>query len=273
VRRVLNPRLLLLAVTALALVSLNRMGLLDAGVWWRGARNLADFAGSLVPPDLSVLDTLVDAMVETLEIAFVGTLLGLLISLPLALLGTRTLFGPAVTVPVRLLIGAIRTIPSLLWGVVFVVGFGLGPAAGALGVALYSVGYLGKLYYEAFEAVDAEVLEAVRSTGAGKAQVISWAVFPESGNALISHALFMFEYNIRASSIMGFVGAGGIGFYMLGYLQLLQYEKLMTALLLTFCVVMAVDYLSARLRSLILPSMGGARARPPLLAGLTAAWR
>jgi phosphonate transport system permease protein len=79
----------------------------------------------------------------------------------------------------------------------------------------------------------------------------------------------MFEYNIRASSIMGFVGAGGIGFYMLGYLQLLQYDKLMTALILTFAVVMAVDYLSARLRTLMVPSMQVSSGRAPLLAGVT----
>ena len=245
------------------------MDLLDAGVWVDGIDNLTEFAGSLWPPDWAVLDTLLNAMLETIQIAFVGTLLGLLLSIPLAVLGTRTLFGPMVTASSRLIVGAIRTIPSLLWGVIFVVGFGLGPAAGALGVALYSVGYLGKLYYEAFEAVDPEVLEAVRGTGANRAQLIVFAVLPESANALVSHLLFMFEYNIRASSIMGFVGAGGIGFYMLGYLQLLQYDKLMTALILTFVVVMAVDYLSARLRTLMVPSMQVSSGRAPLLAGVT----
>jgi phosphonate transport system permease protein len=179
------------------------------------------------------------------------------------------LFGPAVTTSVRLLVGAIRTVPALLWGVVFVVGFGLGPAAGAMGVALYSIGYLAKLYYEAFEDVDPEVLEAVKATGARRPQLIVYAILPESTNAIISQVLFMFEYNVRASSIMGFVGAGGIGFYMLGYLQLLQYENLMTALLLTFVVVMAVDFLSARLRQVILPSLRQQTARAPLLSGLT----
>jgi phosphonate transport system permease protein len=250
------------------LVSLWHVGLLDAGEWGPAISNLAEFTGSLLPPETDVLSTLIEAMLETIEIAFVGTLLGLAASLPLAFLATRTLFGPAITTPVRLLVGAIRTVPALLWGVVFVVGFGLGPAAGAMGVALYSVGYLAKLYYESFEAVDPEVLEAVKATGAGRAQLIVYAVLPESTNAIISQVLFMFEYNVRASSIMGFVGAGGIGFYMLGYLQLLQYQNLMTALLLTFAVVMAVDYLSGRLRSVILPSMRRPVARAPLLAGL-----
>jgi phosphonate transport system permease protein len=268
-RRTVLTRVAYVALAVAAFLSLNDIGLIDAGVWRRGAENLIEFAGLLIPPDWSVLDTLIDAMLETIQMAFIGTLLGLLISLPLAVLGTRTLFGPAVTVPARLLVGAIRTVPALLWGVIFVVGFGLGPAAGALGVALYSVGYLGKLYYEAFEDVDSEVLEAVRATGANRTQLVVFAVLPESTNALVSHLLFMFDYNIRASSIMGFVGAGGIGFYILGYVERLQYEKLMTALILTFVVVMAVDYLSARLRSLMVPSMQTAHARAPLLAGAT----
>jgi phosphonate transport system permease protein len=262
-------RVVVVAVLVLGAIALWDVGLLDVGEWGPAVSNLADFTGSLFPPDTESLRTLIDAMIETIEIAFVGTLLGLILSLPLAVLGTRTLFGPAVTTPTRLLIGGIRTIPSLLWGVIFVVAFGLGPSAGAMGVALYTVGYLGKLFYESFESVDPEVLEAVKATGASRPQLIVYAVLPESVNAIVSQLLFMFEYNIRASSIMGFVGAGGIGFYMLGYLQLLQYQKLMTALLVTFVVVMAVDYLSARLRSLLVPGMRPSAARVPLLAGLT----
>ena len=273
IARSVTARVICLLIGVLAVVSLYRIGLADFSRVRPAIANLADFMTSLFPPDTGVLPTLLDAMLETIEIAFVGTLLGFLLSLPLAFLGTRTLFHPVVTSLARLLIGAIRTVPSILWGVVFVVAYGLGPEAGALGVALYTVGYLGKLHYEAFEGVDVEVMEAVKGTGSNRAQLIVYAVLPESANAVISYLLFMFEYNIRASAIMGFVGAGGIGFYMLGYLQLLQYQNLMTALLLTFVVVMAVDYLSAQLRALILPSMQRHTRRASLLAGLTAAWR
>jgi phosphonate transport system permease protein len=268
-RRTIFFRAIQLVLAGAAVLSLRRLGLLDPATLWPAARRLADFASSLVPPNADILPTLLDAMLETLEIAFVGTGLGFVIALPLAVLGTSTVFGPRVTVPVRLVVGAIRTVPSLLWAVVFVVGFGLGPAAGALGVAMYSVGYLCKLLYEAFEGVDAEVIEAVRGSGANRVQIINFAVLPESANAMLSQLLFMFEYNIRASAIMGFVGAGGIGYYMLGYLQLLQYRNLTTALLLTFAVVMAVDFLSAALRSLVVP--GQPKNRVPLLAGLVPA--
>lgn len=242
---------LLLAGTAG--VSLYRMGLLDPGQVGPALTRLAEFAAALFPPRREVLSTLAGAMVETVEIAFVGTALGFALSVPLALLATTSLFGLTVSVVTRFVLGIVRTIPSLLWGVIFVIGFGLGPAAGALGVALYSAGFLGKLYYETFEGVDNEVMEAVRGAARSRLQLITYAVLPESANAILSQVLFMFEYNIRASTIMGFVGAGGIGFYILGYIQLLQYQNLLTALLLTLAVVMVVDYLSRRVRGLVLP--------------------
>ena len=260
-------RLIGAAVAVAGVVSLHRMGLLNPAQLGPAASRLWEFFASLFPPNLDVLPTLVRAMAETIEMAFVGTLLGFLLSLPLAFLATRTLFGPAVNSTARLVVGGVRTIPSLLWAVIFVIGFGLGPAAGALGIALYTVGYLGKLYYEAFEAADPEVLEAVRSVAKNRLQLMSFAVLPEAANAVLSQLLFMFEYNIRASSIMGFVGAGGIGFYIWGYIQQLQYQNLLTALLLTFVVVMAIDYASVRLRSFILsPSAGSMRA--PITAGV-----
>jgi phosphonate transport system permease protein len=164
--------------------------------------------------------------------------------LPLSVLSTSTLFGPAVSVPVSLLLASVRTVPSLLWAVVFVAAFGLGPAAGALGIAAYTTGYLGKLFREAFDGVDAEVIEAVRSVGCTRLQLARYALLPEASNHLLSQLLFAFEYNVRASSILGFVGAGGIGFYMLGYLQLLQYRNLATALLVTLALVLVIDGLS-----------------------------
>lgn len=241
--RLSPPVLLVLLVLALADV-----GLLDAGRLGRGVRNLGDFAAGLFPPDPSSLPTLGGAMVETLEIALVGTAIGFALALPLALLASPVLFGPAVGAPVKLLLAGVRTVPALFWGVVFVVAVGLGPAAGALAVGLYSLGYLGKLLYETFEGVDPEVVEAVRSVGAGRAQLARYAILPEAANGVIAQLLFMFEYNVRASSIMGFVGAGGIGFYLLGYIQLLRYDLLLTALLLTLVVVILIDRASALAR-------------------------
>ena len=191
-------------------------------------------------------------MLETIQIAFAGTALGFLLALPLALLACPLLFGPAVTGPVKLVLAFVRTVPALFWAIVFVVAVGLGPAAGTLAVALYSLGYLGKLLYETFEGVDPEVIEAVRSVGCSRAQLARYALLPETANGILALLLFMFEYNVRASSIMGFVGAGGIGFYLLGYIQLLRYDLLLSGLLLTLAVVIVIDRLSALLRRMFL---------------------
>lgn len=237
----------------LALVAtLADVGLLDAGRLARGVRNLGEFGQALFPPDPSTLPTLGEAMLETIEIAFAGTAIGFFLALPLALAASPTLFGPQVTGPVKLLLAAVRTMPSLFWGIIFVVAVGLGPGAGALGVALYSLGYLGKLLYETFDGVDPEVVEAVRSVGASRGQLARYALLPEAANGILAQLLFMFEYNVRASSIMGFVGAGGIGFYLLGYIQLLRYDLLLTALLLTLGVVVLIDRVSAYVRRMFL---------------------
>lgn len=240
-------------VLGVALVAtLADIGLLDLGRIGRGIGNLADFGRALFPPDASSLPTLAEAMLETLEIAFAGTAIGAVLALPLSLAASPVLFGPRVTAPVKLVLAAIRTVPSLFWGILFVVAVGLGPAAGALGVALYSLGYLGKLLYETFDGVDPEVVEAVRSVGASPAQLARYALLPEAANGILAQLLFMFEYNVRASSIMGFVGAGGIGFYLLGYIQLLRYDLLLTALLLTLLVVVLIDRASAYVRRMYL---------------------
>lgn len=243
-----SGRVLGVVLLVALLVSLADIGLLDLGRVVRGARNLGEFAAAMFPPDPSSLPTLAEAMVETIEIAFVGTAIGFALALPLALLASPVLFGPAVTGPVKLVLAGVRTVPSLFWAIVFVVAVGLGPAAGALGVALYSLGYLGKLLYETFDGVDPEVVEAVRSVGASRAQLARYAIVPEAANGVLAQLLFMFEYNVRASSIMGFVGAGGIGFYLLGYIQLLRYDLLLTALILTLAVVILIDRASALLR-------------------------
>ncbi|MDQ3557551.1 MAG: phosphonate ABC transporter, permease protein PhnE, partial [Gemmatimonadota bacterium] len=205
----------------------------------------------------------VRAILETIQIAFLGTLVGAILSLPLGLLGSRNLFGRAVTVPTRLLLAGIRTLPALLWAVVFVVAVGLGPLAGVLASALYTVGYLGKLQYETIEGIPPAPLEAVAAAGASRAQLIRHVVLPESANGLISQLLFMFEYNVRASSIFGFVGAGGVGFYIAAYLTVFRYQSVLTLLLAVFVTVVAIDYVSVRIRDRFLVPTGGRRTGAP----------
>ena len=241
-----------LVLIAALIATLRSVGLLDPERLVRGVRNLGIFARGLFPPDPSTLPTLGGAMLETIQIAFAGTAIGFVLALPLALLACPVLFGPPVTASVKLVLALVRTVPALFWAIVFVVAVGLGPAAGTLAVALYSLGYLGKLLYETFDGVDPEVVEAVRSVGCSRAQLAQYAILPETANGIVALLLFMFEYNVRASSIMGFVGAGGIGFYLLGYIQLLRYDLLLSGLLLTLAVVILIDWLSGLVRRMFL---------------------
>lgn len=241
--------LLVLAGVAVALgVVLGQLGFFDGERLGRGVVNAGRFARDLVPPDGAVLPVAGKALLETVQMAFAGTLLGFLLSLPLGILGTRPLFPVVITSLARLVSAVVRTVPVLLWAILFVVIVGLGPLAGTLGVALYTVGYLAKLYAELFESTDPEILEAVRGVGASRLHLVRFVVLPEGANAILAQLLFMLEYNIRASSILGFVGAGGIGFVMQVYLQTLEYQRLATVLLLILGVVLAMDALSGWVR-------------------------
>lgn len=224
------------------------IGFFDIDKLALGLKNLIIFAHDLFPPDLSVTGTLLYSIFETIQMALLGTIMGFILALPLGLLGARNISGRGMSAAVRLVLGAIRTIPALLWAIIFVVAFGLGPLPGTLGLAIYSVGYMSKLYYEAFEAVDQEVIEAVRATGISRLKEIRFVILPESMNHILSQLFFMFEYNVRSSAILGFVGAGGIGFYMISYIQLFQYQRLTTAILLMLAVVLVIDFVSARIR-------------------------
>lgn len=241
--------LLIVGVLGLLLgLVLAQVGFFDSERLLRGVSNLLVLSRDTVPPDLGILPLAGRALVETLQIAFAGTLLGFILALPLGTAGARHLFPGAIAALARLVTAAIRTVPALLWAIVFVILVGLGPLAGTLGIALYTVGYLAKLYTEQIEGTDPEVLEAVRGVGASTLQLVRFAVFPESANVLLSQLLFMLEYNVRASSIMGFVGAGGIGLYLQVYIQTLEYQRLATLLLLILALVIGMDFLSAWVR-------------------------
>lgn len=246
----------LVALVVLALV-LRKFGLLDPAKVRLGIENIGILAGDMIPPDTSVLPTLIEAMVQTIQIAYAGTLLGFLLALPLALAASTHLVHPLVAAGVKLLLAFVRTVPSLLWALIFVIAVGLGPAAGTLAVMLYTTGYLGKILSELFDGIDPEVIEAVRGVGGGRIHLVRYALLPEAANAVLAQLLFMFDYNVRASSILGFVGAGGIGFYLAGYLELLQYRRLMMGLLVTLTVVIAIEILSALIRRRFLAPRAG----------------
>ncbi len=246
-----------LMVAAFLAASLAHLGLFDWQRLTRGVRNLGILGGEMVPPDLTILPTAAAALWETVEMSFAGTLLGFIAALPLSVLGTRNLFANWLSSLARFVAASIRTIPVLLWAIVFVILVGLGPLAGTFGIAAYTVGYLAKIYADLFEGTDPEIIEAVQSTGASKLQLVRYVIVPETANAILAQVLFMLEYNIRASSVLGFVGAGGLGLVIQIYLQSLDYRRLATVLLLVLAIVLVMDGLSAWLRKRFLLSTQG----------------
>ena len=244
----------LLTTAFFLLAVLAHLGFFDLERLTRGVRNLGVLGGEMIPPDIGILPTVAAALWETVEMSFAGTLLGFLASLPLSILGTRRLFSAWVSGFARFIAAAIRTVPVLLWAIVFVILVGLGPLAGTFGIAAYTIGYLAKIYADLFEGTDPEIVEAVQSTGASKLQLVRFVILPEAANAVLAQVLFMLEYNIRASSVLGFVGAGGLGFVIQIYLQSLDYRRLATVLLLVLVIVLAMDGVSAWLRKRFLLS-------------------
>ena len=188
-------------------------------------------------------------IIETLKIAFVSTGLGFILSLPLATLASRNLYRDSVAIPFRFLLSAMRTLPSLIWAIFFVILIGLGPISGVMAMTFYTIGYLGKLQYETIEGLSKDPLDAAKAMGLSNIEIIMRVVIPESANNLISQLLFMFEYNVRHGSVIGIVGAGGIGYYISTYLKFLQYDKVMALLIVLFFVVVIIDLLSIKARS------------------------
>ena len=237
-----------LTMSIFLLAVLAHLGFFDWQRLARGFRNLGILGSEMIPPDMGVLPTAGAALWETIDMSFAGTMLGFLASLPLSVLGTRRLFSSWVSGIARFIAAGIRTIPVLLWAIIFVILFGLGPLAGTFGISAYTVGYLAKIYADLFEGTDPEILEAVGSTGASRLQLVRFVFLPEGANAILTQLLFMLEYNIRASSILGFVGAGGLGFVMQIYLQTLEYRRLASVLLLILVIVLVMDGMSAWIR-------------------------
>ena len=225
------------------------------------------FQESLWPPDWSVIEpqdypvctaypiinftcsTAWIGMVETIKIAFVSTVIGTIISLPIGLLAARNLNSKIVSYIARFILAAGRSLPSIIWAIFFVILVGFGPLSGVLAMTIYTVGYLGKLQYESIEGMSNTPLEAARSMGLSKLETSIGVVIPESANHLISQAIFMFEYNVRHGTVIGIVGAGGIGYYINLYLKFLQYDKVIAYLIITFAVVIVIDFLSIYARS------------------------
>ncbi|MEQ1716890.1 MAG: phosphonate ABC transporter, permease protein PhnE [Hyphomicrobium sp.] len=213
---------------------------------WPAIRQLSS---EMFPPDFSRIDKWLRPLVDTLAMSVAGTALAVMVSLPLALLaaGNTTPHG-SVYQATRFLLNLLRSIPELIMGILFVAMVGFGALPGVLALGIHSIGMVGKFFAESIEHVDAKPIEAARAAGATPFQVIWHAVLPQVMPQLADTTIYRWEYNFRASTVLGAVGAGGIGFELIAALRVLEYAQVSAILICILACVTIVDGIGAALR-------------------------
>lgn len=223
----------------------------------------------LLSPDTPYLGDAVALMVQSIQIAWIGTLIGAVLSLPLGFLGARNVTGGLMATLMRQLLNAIRAFPEIVLAIVFVAMIGLGPFAGTLAIGIHSIGTLGKLTAEVIEGIDPGPVEAARASGGNQVQTLRWGVFPQVAPEIVAFWLYRFEINVRASAILGIVGAGGIGEALSQALVYRRYERAGMLIIVVVAATILIDVASGWLRRRIIEGgtqRGGmARTQPELI--------
>jgi phosphonate transport system permease protein len=214
--------------------------------------NLRRFLGQFMPPDFTITGQAWQALIETGRMAVLATAFAAFLALVIAPMAARTVAPAWLVWPVRLGLNVVRSIPSLVWALLAVAIVGANPRAGVIALTCYSLGYLGKFFSDAFEAVDTRPAEALRAAGAHPVQAFQFGLWPEVKPLVWSHALWMLEYNVRAGTIIGYVGAGGIGTLLYTYQEYYQWDRFAAVLCFILVVVTILDLAGARLRAALL---------------------
>jgi len=214
----------------------------------RDSGNMATYLADFFPPNFSDWRIYVEEMVVTLQIALWGTALAVVTAVPLGLLASSNIVPAWVYQPVRRLMDAFRAINEMVFAMLFVVAVGLGPFAGVLALWIHTAGVLAKLFSEAVEAIDPQPVEGIRSTGAGALHEIVYGVIPQVMPLWISFTLYRFESNVRSATVVGMVGAGGIGVVLWEIIRGFQYAQTAAVMLIVVLTVSLIDVVSSRIR-------------------------
>jgi len=263
------PPTLLATLILSVLVVLSIRGLdIDPGLIFslEGIGQIGSYFYHMFPPDLSgsYLHGVFFAAVETLAISIMGTVFAIPVAILLSLFATRKLvvtgqfsakennkggrLHAAMAFVSRLILNVLRSIPELLWAIIFILVVGLGPFAGVMALALHTGGVLGKLYADVLENVDPQPVEAIAVTGAGRVNIFFYSVLPQALPQCLSYTLYRWEMNIREATILGFVGAGGIGLYFYKAINLFYVDRVLSLIIVVYIMVNLVDALSQYLR-------------------------
>lgn len=247
--RVPRARALLGVPVALVVVGWSFVGAeFDFVKLGTGAVNMAEFLGRLFPPTWEKFGTIVALLIETLQMAIVGTVLGSVLSLLVAFGAASNIAPRWLYYPSRWVMNVIRSVPDLVFALMFVSAVGLGPFAGILAMTLGSIGSIGKVYAEAMEAVDSGPVTAMQAVGASKRQVVQYGVLPQAAPLLVSYTLLLFEGNVRGATILGLVGAGGIGLELTTAMRMYDYGHLSAIIICIIVLVTLIDQGSALIR-------------------------
>ncbi|MBS3935623.1 MAG: phosphonate ABC transporter, permease protein PhnE [Sulfuritalea sp.] len=215
---------------------------------WQDSGNMGVFAGEFFPPDFHDWRIYLEEMIITVHIAVWGTVLSIVCAVPCGLMSAENIVPRWVYQPMRRLMDACRAINEMVFAMLFIVAVGLGPFAGVLALWVHTTGVLAKLFAEAVEAVDPRPVEGVRATGANALEEILYGVIPQVLPLWISYALYRFESNVRSASVLGIVGAGGIGVILHEVIRGFEYAQTAAVLIIIIVSVTLIDLVSARIR-------------------------
>jgi phosphonate transport system permease protein len=214
--------------------------------------NMTKYAADFFPPDFTDWRIYVDEMIVTVQIAVWGTLLAVICAIPFGLLSSSNIAPAWIYQPVRRLMDAARAINEMVFAMLFIVAVGLGPFAGVLALWIHTTGILAKLFSEAVEAIDPHPVEGIRATGANVLEEIVYGVIPQVMPLWVSYALYRFESNVRSASVVGMVGAGGIGVILYEVIRSFQYTQTSAVMLIIIAFVTVIDLVSARIRKALM---------------------
>ena len=211
-----------------------------------------DILNRMLPPDFSNFKGLIYAMFETIEIAFLGTFIAIILSIPVGLFSARNLApNYLVFLIARIITIFFRAIPEFIIAMILVIAVGFGAIPGVLALGLHTMGFLAKFYAEDIEHVNKGPIEALKSSGASKRQIISFAVIPQIIPSFVANNLYILDRNIRMATMLGIVGAGGIGYELLSSFRMFEYQKVSAIIIIIFITIFIIDHLSSLIRSKI----------------------
>jgi phosphonate transport system permease protein len=211
-----------------------------------------DILSRMLPPDFSNIKELISAMFETIEIAFLGTFLAIVLSIPLGLFSARNLApNYFVYLVCKTIVIFFRAIPEFIIAMILVIAIGFGAMPGVLALGLHTMGFLAKFYAEDIEHINKGPIDALKSSGATKSQIISFGVIPQILPSFVANNLYILDRNVRMATMLGIVGAGGIGYELQSSFRMFQYERVSAIIILIFVTIFLIDHFSAFIRSKI----------------------